>query len=130
MALQHIFVGEYPMDAKGDLARNAFIKTNSMFAELFTLAGLTGQQQVINVGAMPNSTPPGTVSNKAFPMINGNFQMLFIFVARPSYQEIILMGGEAGMIIGENAPVIGTGDPARTAWQKVNANFTYLYQVL
>lgn len=101
-----------------------------MFGELFTLAGLAGQQQVINVGSGPNSVPPGTPSNIAFPMINTNFATLFTLVQQPSLREVILMGGEPGMIVGENSPVLGTGDPARTAWLKINVNFSYLYAVL
>ena len=130
MAQQTVNCGTYPMDATGDLARIAFIKTNQMFGELFTLAGIPGQQQIVNVGTTPNSTPPGTVSNQAFPMINANFATLFSAVGQPTFQQVILMGGEPGMVVGQNAPVIGTGDPARTAWLKVNANFSYLYAVL
>jgi hypothetical protein len=139
MAQIHISIGKYAEDAKGTPARIAFIDCNTMFVELFALAGL-GAPQLINVGTYnagqspsnPASVPIslGEPSNTAFPKINVNFAALFGFVGQSALQEVILMGGEAGMVIGQNSPVIGTGDPARVAWFKVNSNFTYLYALI
>lgn len=130
LSLQLLKLGTYARDATGDLARVGFIKINQMFAELFALAGRTGQQGIINVGSMANSVPPGTVSNVAFPLINQNFSVLFTAVGEPAFQQVILLGGEAGMVFGQNSRVIGTGDPSRVAGEKINANFSYLYAVL
>src|ERR1700683_1139279 len=135
----HIDIGKYAEDAKGTLARLGFINCNTMFTELFTIAGL-GAPQLVNVGTYAAGQSPsnllntpvaaGEASNTAFPKINANFAALFTSVNELGLQEVILMGGEPGMIIGQNSPVIGTGDPARVAWFKVNSNFTYLYAVL
>lgn len=139
MAQIQINLGTYALDATGTVARLAFIACNAMFTELFARHGTQGQQ-VINVGtysagldpANVLNTPvvPGDTSLVAFTKINANFAILFALTVSPGFQEVILMGGEPGMIIGQDAPVIGTGDPARVAWFKVNQNFTYLYAVL
>ena len=139
MAQIHISIGKYAEDAKGTVARLAFIYCNTMFTELFTIAAI-GAPLLINVGTYLAGQDPSNVlntpiavgeqSNTAFQKINSNFASLFGFVGQPALQEIILMGGEVGMIIGQNSPVIGTGDPARVAWFKVNSNFTYLYALI
>lgn len=139
MAQINISIGNYALDATGTVARLAFIDCNTMFTELYGLASL-GTPQLINIGTYIAGQDPSNVlnmpvaqgepSNTAFPKINANFAALFTAVGQPAYQEIILMGGEVGMVIGQNSPVIGTGDPARVAFFKINSNFTYLYAVL
>ena len=111
------------------------MKTNAMFTELFGLAAI-GTPQIINIGTyQPGADPtvttvfpvlpikPGETSQSAFTKINTNFTALFVAVGQPAFQEVIKMGTE-------HRPVLGTGDPARVAWFKVNANFVYLYAVL
>jgi hypothetical protein len=139
MAQIPISLGKYAEDATGTVARLAFIDCNTMFTELFGLASI-GTPQLINIGTYVAGQDPSNVlnmpvaqgepSNTAFPKINANFSALFTAVGQPALQEIILMGGEVGMVIGQNSPVIGTGDPARVAFFKVNSNFTYLYALL
>jgi hypothetical protein len=132
LSLQLINAGTRDCDATGDHARRAFNKTNQNFAELYALAGFPNQQLTINIGSQGTTLTPGvgTSSSLAFPMINANFTFLFSFLGTLPLMQVILMGGEAGMIVGQFSPVIGTGDPARVAWLKVNSNFTYLYEVL
>ena len=64
-----------------------------------------------------------------FELINLDFTTLYTAAGQPGLQEFILMGGEPGMIIGTGNQM-GTGDPARTAWLKFNANCTALYALL
>jgi hypothetical protein len=132
VSLQLVNCGTHDCDATGDHARRAFNKVNQNFSELYALAGFPGQQQIINIGAQATTNTPGvgTPSYLAFPMINANFTFLFTFLGTLPLMQVILMGGEPGMIIGQNSPIIGTGDPARVAWLKVNSNFTYLYEVI
>ena len=132
-----IATGGFTCDTTGTRARIAFNDCNLMFAELFGLAAL-GTPQLINIGQYQPGTNPldlsnpaivaGESSSTAFPKINANFAALFAFLGS-ALQQVILMGGEVGMIIG-TGQIIGTGDPARVAWTKVNNNFTYLYTLI
>jgi hypothetical protein len=134
-----ISLGKQALDTTGTVGRLAFIACNAMFAELFAIAGI-GTPQIINVGTysaganssditqMPIALGEETLT--AFAKINQNFTALFAAAGTPALREVILQGGSPGMIAGQDSPVIGTGDPARVMWFKVNANFTYLYAVL
>lgn len=136
MALVSINIGRYALDCTGFPLRLAIIDTNAMFAELFGLLALS-HPQVISIGTYAAGTNPNDLTNPAITpgdtalvfctKMNANFTALFAAIGQPTLRGAILLGGEVGMIIGENAPIIGTGDPGRTIWYKVNANFGYLY---
>jgi hypothetical protein len=135
MPLQLINCGAADCDATGDVVRTICIKVQQMFAELFQLAGITTAPatSAIIVGPPPGNTltpGAGTISNVFFPWIIQDFNTLFTALGVPALQQVISMGGEPGMIIGQNSPIIGTGDPSRVAFLKCNSNFTYLYEVL
>jgi hypothetical protein len=130
-----ISVGTNAMDATGApyAPRLPFIACNSMIAELYGLAGLQNPPS-INVGTYAVGADPANISNtailagetcaSAFNKINIAFSVLFSAVSS-SLQEVINLGGGAG-----TGQIIGTGDPARVAFVKINNNFTYLYTVL
>jgi hypothetical protein len=140
MAFTYINIGKYALDCTGFNLRQALILTNAMFAELFTLEGITPGPQVINIGTYAaginpadfttNAIVPGDNALTFCTKMNANFTTLFAAIGQPTLRGAILLGGEVGMIIGENSPIIGTGDPGRTIWYKVNENFRYLYAVI
>jgi hypothetical protein len=144
MAQTLLNLGTYPCDTTGTNGRLGFIAINAMFAELFALAALSAPL-VINVGTYQAGQNPSVVTVfptiplvvgdtylTAFTKINANFATIFASgpVGQPNTQEVISLGGEVGMIVGQDSPVIGTGDPGRVAGAKINNNFTYLYSVL
>ena len=106
--------------------RPAFQAINSMFAELYSAAGNANGQQVINVGAKPNSTPPGDNMPTAGAKINANFTYLFNavpIVGLPALQQVINLANS-------NGNIIGLGAPGRYAMLQINANFSVLYGIL
>lgn len=129
-------IGKYALDCTGFALRTACIVTNEMFEELFSLQ-LLGAPQLINIGTYVFGTNPNDLTNNAVvpgdnaqvfcTKINANFTTLFASIGQPTLQQLILLGGEPGMIIGQDSPIIGTGDPGRVIWYKVNQNFAYLY---
>lgn len=129
-------IGKYALDCTGFALRTACIVTNEMFEELFSLQSL-GSPQLINIGTYVFGTDPNDLTNNPVipgdkaqlfcTKINANFTALFTSISQELLQEFILLGGEPGMIIGQNSPIIGTGDPGRTIWYKVNQNFQFLY---
>jgi hypothetical protein len=139
MALTFINIGKYALDCTGFALRTACIDTNAMFVELFNDLGL-GSPQLINVGTYSaglnpndltvNAVVPGDNAPTFCTKINNNFTTLFAAIGQPGIRGAILLGGEVGMIQGQYSPVIGTGDPGRTIWYKVNANFAYLYALV
>ena len=136
MTQQIIDTGTVPNDGSGDPLRQAFDKINNNFANLFALA-TTASVEMID----PNQFPEGDSNTANFSgniTINANniylgsqlstiqsdstaSMLTFTQPIGPYYnQEYINVGA---------TPNDGTGDPLRTAFEKINNNFSNLFYV-
>lgn len=123
---QVINIGLYAMDTTGTRFRPAMVMVNSNFALLSAAAGIP--YNAIKFGPKPNDNK-GDTFPVVFTKINDNFALQFNALGTPNLQQVISLGGEVGMIIG-TGQIIGTGDPGRVAFEKINSNFTYLFATL
>jgi hypothetical protein len=154
---QYINTGELPNDGTGDTLSVAFNKINTNFANLFSIINSYAESpisiQFVDMGDGFNSGDGDTLTT-AFTKVNDNFNKFFdiliqqfesfftievveeptsfgiepaFFSIEPvsfsvasftSSQEIINIGA---------LPNDGTGDPLRTAFAKINNNFTTLF---
>lgn len=135
MSQQSINLGTGVNTNTGDTVRVAFDKANSNFTELFAVIGpnLTGGwssntvQSVINLG---NTTTPSDSVRTGFTKINNNFSNVFAAItanAVTGLANISLEGPQETINLGAGANT-NTGDTVRTAFAKVNDNFSILYQ--
>lgn len=136
MTQQIIDTGAVPNDGSGDPLRQAFDKINNNFANLFALAP-TASVEMID----PNQFPEGDSNTANFSgniTINANniylgsqlstiqsdptaSMLTFTQPIGPYYnQEYINVGA---------TPNDGQGDPLRTAFEKINNNFSNLFYV-
>lgn len=138
MTQEVIDTGALPNDGSGDPLRLAFDKINNNFANLFALAP-TANVELIDPNQFPDSG-----SNSANANFSGNItinanniylgsnfpaipedptakMLTFTQPIGPFYnQEYINIGA---------TPNDGTGDPLRTAFEKINNNFSNLFYV-
>jgi hypothetical protein len=138
MTQQIIDTGEVPNDGTGDPLRQAFDKINNNFANLFALAP-TASVELID----PNQFPEGD-SNTTSSSFSGNITINANNIYLGSQLSTIQSDPTASMLtftqpIGPYynqeyinvgaTPNDGTGDPLRTAFEKINNNFSNLFYV-
>ena len=139
MTQEVIDTGELPNDGSGDPLRLAFDKINNNFANLFSLT--TGNTEVVELidptGTTYSSQQTGGNVNIGNIYITNNYEnpvalynpnanidpvahleALTVPTGPIGEQEYILIGAQ---------PNDGQGDPLRTAFAKINNNFTQLF---
>lgn len=138
MTQQIIDTGAVPNDGSGDPLRQAFDKINNNFANLFALAP-TASVELVDPNQFPDGDSNTTSSNFSGNItINANniylgsqlstiqsdptaSMLTFTQPIGPYYnQEYINVGA---------TPNDGQGDPLRTAFEKINNNFSNLFYV-
>lgn len=145
MTQEIINIGELPNDGSGDPLRTAFDKINNNFSNIFstidsnivTIEPLTVEadpvtsQNILNIGqVIINSTQ--IVNNPAPTITLTAPESLFSTtpVARvqtySTLSEATPIGAQEWINIGAQ-PNDGTGDPLRTAFDKINNNFSNLF---
>lgn len=138
MTQQIIDTGALPNDGSGDPLRQAFDKINNNFANLFALA------PTANVELVDPSQFPDGGSNTANANFSGNITInannIYLGSQLPSIQEdptakMLTFTQPAGPYYNQEyinvgaTPNDGQGDPLRTAFEKINNNFSNLFYV-
>lgn len=138
MTQEVIDTGALPNDGSGDPLRQAFDKINNNFANLFALAP-TANVELID----PSQFPDGS-SNNANANFSGNIIInannLYVGSQVPAIQDdptakMLTFTQPIGPFYNQEyinigaTPNDGTGDPLRTAFEKINNNFSNLFYV-
>jgi hypothetical protein len=138
MTQQIIDTGVLPNDGSGDPLRQAFDKINNNFANLFALA------PTANVELVDPSQFPDGISNTANANFSGNITInannIYLGSSVPAIQEdptakMLTFTQAIGPFYNQEyinvgaTPNDGTGDPLRTAFEKINNNFSNLFYV-
>jgi hypothetical protein len=136
MTQQIIDTGEVPNDGLGDPLRLAFDKINNNFANLFALAP-TANVELID----PNQFPDSDSNNSNFSgniTINANNIYLgsqFTAIEEDPTARMLTFTQPIGPYYNQEyinigaTPNDGQGDPLRTAFEKINNNFSNLFYV-
>lgn len=134
MTQEVIDTGALPNDGTGDPLRQAFDKINNNFANLFALAP-TANVELVD----PSQFPDGSSNNSNFSgniIINAN--NLYVGSQVPAIQDdptakMLTFSQPIGPFYNQEyinigaTPNDGTGDPLRTAFEKINNNFSNLF---
>jgi hypothetical protein len=145
MSQEIINVGELPNDGSGDPLRTAFDKINNNFSNIFSTMGSSlstvepveltldpvTSQNILNIGqVIINSTQ---IVNTPAPVITLTPPANLFSTSTPtrvqSYSTLttaVPVGAQEWINIGAQ-PNDGTGDPLRTAFDKINNNFSNLF---
>jgi len=138
MTQQIIDTGEVPNDGSGDPLRLAFDKINNNFANLFALA------PAASIELVDPSQFPDDSSNSSNSNFSGNITInannIYLGSSVPAIQEdptalMLTFTQPIGPYYNQEyinvgaTPNDGTGDPLRTAFEKINNNFSNLFYV-
>jgi len=133
MTQQIIDTGEVPNDGSGDPLRLAFDKINNNFANLFALA------PAASIELVDPSQFPDDSSNSSNSNFSGNITInannIYLGSSVPAIQEdptalMLTFTQPIGPYYNQEyinvgaTPNDGTGDPLRTAFEKINNNFS------
>jgi hypothetical protein len=131
-----INTGLLPNDGTGDSLRTAFVKINNNFSSIFGIIGPTPtptltpaviQTEPVIIEAVIEPIQPQNIVNIGQFIINST--QIVNQTTSPfnvSYSSATPTGEQEWINIGEQ-PNDGTGDPLRTAFSKINNNFSNLF---
>lgn len=137
-----INVGVLPNDGVGDSLRTAFTKINNNFSRIFGLVGDTSQPVTVYAELVPDPVPvvdPNQTQNilnigqfiiNSTQIINSTPLLGATLFSSPVPYSLVSpampYGAQEWINIGEQ-PNDGEGDPLRTAFAKINNNFSNLF---